>query len=58
MSTGFFLVTSNADIAEKLKKNGYQLVSNRGGFFTFIDNPEIKFNFEDLGICRTNKLTF
>jgi hypothetical protein len=58
MNTGLFLITSNADTAEKLKNNGYQLAAENGGSFIFIDNPDIKFNFENLSICRTSNLTF
>lgn len=58
MNTGLFLITSNAETAEKLKNCGYQLVTENSGSFIFIDNPEIKFNFENMGICRTSNLTF
>lgn len=58
MNTGLFLITSNAETADKLKKYGYQLVTENGDSFIFIDNPEIKFNFENMGICRTSNLTF
>ena len=58
MNTGLFLITSNAETAEKLKNNGYQLTAVNGGSFIFIDNPDIKFNFENMGICRTSNLTF
>ena len=46
------------ETAEKLKNCGYQLVTENSGSFIFIDNPEIKFNFENMGICRTSNLTF
>lgn len=58
MNTGLFLITSNAETAEKLKNNGYQLAAVNGGSFIFIDNPDIKFNFDNMGICRTSNLTF
>lgn len=58
MNTGLFLMTSDADSAEKMKQVGYQLISQCGDFFVFIDNPDIKFNFEHIGVCRTNKLIF
>ena len=38
MNTGLFLITSNAETAEKLKNNGYQLAAVNGGSFIFIDN--------------------
>jgi len=58
VKTGLFLITSNADNAEKLKNAGYQLAAVNGSSFIFIDNPDIKFNFENMGICRTSNLTF
>lgn len=58
MNTGLFLITSNADTADKMKNLGYQLAAINGSSFIFIDNPDIKFNFENMGICRTNNLTF
>ena len=58
MNTGLFLITSNAETAEKMKSLGYQLAAVNGSSFIFIDNPDIKFNFENMSICRTNNLTF
>lgn len=58
VKTGLFLITSNADNAEKLKNAGYQLAAVNGSSFIFIDNPDIKFNFENMSICRTSNLTF
>ena len=57
-NNGLFLVTSDADTAEKMKKMGYQVAAEDGGSFIFIDNPNIAFNFENMSVCRTSRLTF
>ena len=58
MNKGLFLITSNAETAEKLKNSGYQLATTSGSSFIFIDNPEINFNFDNMSVCRTSNLTF
>ena len=58
VKTGLFLITSNAETAEKMKNAGYQLAAVNGSSFIFVDNPDIKFNFENMSICRTSNLTF
>ena len=58
MKTGLFLVTANAETAEKLTEAGLQLAAKNGSLFIFFDDPKIQFSFAEMGICRTSNLTF
>lgn len=53
-----FIVTFKKDIAEELISMGYSLISNDNGKYTFLDTDELKMNFSDKEVIKTNKMTF
>lgn len=55
-----FIITMDADTAKLLQKEGFQLVTQQGGKFTFINQPPKNFNFEHFDkskISYTNMLS-
>ena len=52
-----FIVTTNADSADKMQKAGLQLVCNNGNFWEFIFDG--KFKFDELPNTKlTNKIMY
>ena len=53
-----FICTSDENTADKLKEQGFQLVSNEHGMFTFINNVKLNFSDEEKKkISYTNMLS-
>lgn len=61
MNGAKFIVVRDKDIANQLVKNGFNLVSEMNGTYTFMNILPKHFNFENIDIKKlvyTNMLTF
>ena len=52
-----FIKTTDADTAEQLKAEGFQLVSKDGNTFTFLNKTPSTFNKDNKKISYSNILT-
>jgi len=53
-----FICTSDKSTADKLKEQGFQLISNEKGMFTFLNNAKLNFSdAEKKKISYTNMLS-
>ena len=52
-----FIKTTDADTAEQLKAEGFQLVSKDGNTFTFLNKSSSTFNKDNKKISYSNILT-
>nr|DAW02862.1 MAG TPA: hypothetical protein [Caudoviricetes sp.] len=56
-----FIVTKDELVSNTLLANGFHLVSNISGIYTFINDDKIKYNFEEIDIKKlayTDRLVF
>lgn len=56
-----FIITMDADTAKLLQEEGFQLIAQQGGKFTFLNQPPKNFTFEHFSkdkIFYTNILSF
>lgn len=56
-----FIVTKDESVSNTLLANGFHLVSNISGIYTFINDDKIKYNFEEIDIKKlayTDRLVF
>ena len=54
-----FIITENKSISDELIANGFLLLSNSGGVYTFINQTKCKFNFSSIDTTKihfTDKL--
>lgn len=59
MNNKKFIITQDESVSNILIANGFHLVSNICGTYTFINEPTKKFNFDSIGTSKlhfTNKL--
>lgn len=49
-----FLITKRKDVAEELKKLGYQFLTENAGIIVFINSSDLKYELE--GVMETNSL--
>ncbi len=55
----YFIITSNANLAQKLKKDGYTLLNTEGTKYIFINSGTRVFSEEEkLGTVFTDRLNF
>lgn len=43
-----FIITVDTSVAEKLSSAGFQLISENGGSYTFLNKPPKNFKFEQI----------
>lgn len=54
-----FIRTSSPETAEKLKKEGFQLMSEQNGMWEFLNDKNKKVSFSDMkNITLTNRISF
>ena len=56
-----FIMTQDKSVCDKLVANGFYLLSEICGTYTFANTGNVNFNFEEIDIKKlvyTNKLTF
>ena len=61
MNDAKFIVVQDKDVANQLIASGFNLVSNIGGTYTFINMIPNHFNFENIDVKKlayTNTLVF
>jgi hypothetical protein len=61
MNSEKFIIVQDEAIANKLISNGFTLVSNRNGTYTFMNMIPQHFNFENIDVKKlvyTNTLVF
>ena len=57
VNKNLFVKTTDADTAEQLKAEGFQLVSKDGNTFTFLNKTPSTFNKDNKKISYSNILT-
>lgn len=61
MKSAKFIIVQDADTANKLELNGFQIVSKANGIYTFMNTIPQHFNFEEIDIKKlvyTDRLVF
>ena len=61
MNDAKFIIVQDNDVANQLISNGFTLVSNMNGTYTFMNLIPKHFNFENIDVKKlvyTNTLTF
>ena len=61
MKNAKFIIVQDADTANKLELNGFQIVSKANGIYTFMNTIPQHFNFEEIDIKKlayTDRLVF
>jgi hypothetical protein len=61
MNNEKFIIVQDVDIANQLIANGFNLVSNMNGTYTFMNMTPKHFNFENIDVKKlvyTNTLVF
>ena len=61
MNNAKFIIVQDNDVANQLIANGFSLVSNMGGTYTFMNIIPKHFNFENIDVKKlayTNMLVF
>lgn len=53
---GYFIKTSDEEVAKTLRENGYQELSKQGKYFVFINSASKKKNFDKNKVIYTNTL--
>lgn len=53
---GYFIKTSDEEVAKTLRESGYQELSKQGKYFVFINSASKKKNFDKNKVIYTNTL--
>ena len=57
VNKNFFVKTTDAETAEQLKAEGFQLISKEGNTYTFLNKTPSTFNKDNKKISYSNILT-